>query len=474
MQTPSSLVMSTTTFLDKFQRCVSRCKSILDLVYSRNDPRNCIESLDQVANELSRFGDFANAAVSLEVHGGRRVKAQKLQKAFNDYLSELNADRRIYDALHECLGNAYKLSDDEQRVGNSLLKAYYNSGIHLNDSTRHCISQIKAETDKTIIRIGRGTKAIQMQNLGKLCNLRWRMANLLGYKSYSAFASNGLLFNAPEKIEEFLSSHTHLNPEKSFPWSRQDLAQHLFQINNNLLQRFFGIQFDVSLGQILGQSTLKLQFHRDGMSLGHAHLISRPLGINFPCFHVLQTWRKASLQCPISIFVVPIQDTNCLSEMEAVSLYHEFGHVVHALVGETRLHQLAGTRCDADLSEVASTFMELLGGYETNPKELERGKLLARLDQFLHNERAASWEDTIAFERDVTEWMTTHHLNWQDLSGSAQHIQHYGSLYYTYQLGQVVADRLSKLDDKSAPLHWLSYGGSRSLRELSKEFRINI
>ncbi|OXV11484.1 hypothetical protein Egran_00760 [Elaphomyces granulatus] len=172
-----------------------------------------------------------------------------------------------------------------------------------------------------------------------------------------------------------------------------------------------------------------------------------------------------------------------LTEHHLRTLFHEMGHAVHSVLGQTPFQSISGTRCATDLAELPSVIMEnfatapaVLGLYarhwQTNEplsarmmRGLERDRslqgavdgafrneiqiLMALVDQAYHTlspEDAVAVDSTALYHRllaahaslpDPTD--TQPPTSWP---GFFQHLYGYGATYYSYLFDRALADRI--------------------------------
>ncbi|KAK6536588.1 Mitochondrial intermediate peptidase [Arthrobotrys megalospora] len=175
----------------------------------------------------------------------------------------------------------------------------------------------------------------------------------------------------------------------------------------------------------------------------------------------------------------PGSSTPLLGFNEVTTLFHEMGHAIHSIIGRTRFHEVAGTRCPTDFAEFPSILMEhfarapeVLGlfarHYKTDAplpqgllqKRVKIGKLmehsetyqqvlLALLDQELHSEKALDKKfDSTEVYRRLERAYGLLPLKEGEEGGSWQgyftHLFGYGGLYYSYMLDKAIADKVWK------------------------------
>ncbi|CAK7894576.1 mitochondrial intermediate peptidase [[Candida] anglica] len=167
-----------------------------------------------------------------------------------------------------------------------------------------------------------------------------------------------------------------------------------------------------------------------------------------------------------------------LSLDQVDTIFHEMGHAMHSMIGRTKLHNLAGTRCSTDFVELPSVLMEFFSKdprvltkiarhYETNepldPELLaahqhQRVQLddcetyiqskMAMLDQVLHSEDMVPY---VASGREIDSTHIYHSLEqqlqvfadqWSTWHGKFPHLFSYGSVYYSYLLDRAIAEKV--------------------------------
>lgn len=172
-----------------------------------------------------------------------------------------------------------------------------------------------------------------------------------------------------------------------------------------------------------------------------------------------------------------------LSEHSVRTLFHEMGHAVHSILGQTRLQSISGTRCATDFAELPSVLMEhfatapsVLALYarhwrtdeplsEGMIRSMERDRtahgsiygaveneaqiLMALVDQAYHSRPADGGRiDSTALYQQVSQQhsslpepadATTPPTSWQGFFG---HLYGYGATYYSYIFDRAIANKL--------------------------------
>ncbi|EAW06682.1 mitochondrial intermediate peptidase [Aspergillus clavatus NRRL 1] len=171
-----------------------------------------------------------------------------------------------------------------------------------------------------------------------------------------------------------------------------------------------------------------------------------------------------------------------LSEHSVRTLFHEMGHALHSILGQTRLQSISGTRCATDFAELPSVLMEhfatapsVLSLYarhwETDEplsermiQSMERDRtahgsiygaveneaqiLMALVDQEYHSRPADGGRiDSTALYHEVAQRHsslpdpaeTAPPTSWQGFFG---HLYGYGATYYSYIFDRAIANKL--------------------------------
>jgi intermediate peptidase len=173
-----------------------------------------------------------------------------------------------------------------------------------------------------------------------------------------------------------------------------------------------------------------------------------------------------------------------LSEQSVRTLFHEMGHAVHSILGQTPLQSISGTRCSTDFAELPSVLMEsfatapeVLSLYarhwktneplsESMMRSMEQDRnahgsiygaveneaqiLMALVDQAYHSipsDQAANGIDTTDIYHKVTNQYSSlpdpddirPRTSWQGFFG---HLYGYGATYYSYIFDRAIANKI--------------------------------
>ncbi|CAF3504183.1 unnamed protein product [Adineta steineri] len=257
----------------------------------------------------------------------------------------------------------------------------------------------------------------QERYLDELLHKRYELAKLCGYTSYSHRALDNTLLNKPEYVTDYLEQimtairpfadrdvqlmqilKNRLDPQSTnkpiAPWDIARLeARFKSDVLNISTQEYtpyfslgacmdglnliFNSLFNVTLnkqptapGEIWHPSVVKLSVdHVTEGTVGYIYcdLFERKDKVPHDCHFTIQCSRRladGSCQLPIVVLHVNIPpSTNpniptLLTLGLVENLFHEFGHAMHSALARTRYQHASGTRCQTDIAEIPSQWME--------------------------------------------------------------------------------------------------------------------
>ncbi|MCF0210476.1 MAG: M3 family metallopeptidase [Bacteroidales bacterium] len=249
------------------------------------------------------------------------------------------------------------------------------------------------------------------QILKEIANLRLKIANLLGYKSYAELQLENKMIETPEKANAFLADLLNT----SMPFAKKDLEEVQKYANahgfTETLDRWDFSYWSEKLQQEkynISPELLKPYFNLEYVKNGVFTLAGKLYGIEFrenkniPVYHpdvkVYEVWEKKTNRFmavlyldffpreskrggawmtsfreesnvygnevrPLIQFVTnfskPTKKTPSLLTFDEVTTFlHEFGHCLHGMLTECTYQSLSGTSVAHDFVEVMSQFME--------------------------------------------------------------------------------------------------------------------
>jgi len=400
----------------------------------------------------------------------------------------------------------------------------------------------------------------------RIAELRVQRARLLGYPTHAHFVLEERMAQTPERVQAFLDELAQkakpvairqMSELEKFAETQgfegqlqrwdisfyaEKLKKHLFDIDDDRLKPYFPLPqvlaaaFEVA-GRLYGisfqQRTDIPVYHEEVEVYEVLDHDGTHLGLLYADFHPregkrsgawMTTFREqykeegkriSPLVSIVCNFTRPTQDKpSLLTFNEVTTLFHEFGHALHALLSDVTYESLSGTNVYWDFVELPSQIMEnwcyeaeclalFAKHYETGetlPMEyIEKIKALGKfmegyqtlrqlsfgyLDMAWHAvEQAPMFDKLEHFEREV---LTTVDLlppvEGTAISTAFSHIFSggYSAGYYSYKWAEVLdADAFALFQEKGifdrhtglAFRRLLAAGGSRHPMELYKEFR---
>src|SRR5438105_3650257 len=395
--------------------------------------------------------------------------------------------------------------------------------------------------------------------LDRMLTRRYELARLLGYESWAAYVTEDKMIGSAQAAEEFIeriAAAAEVRARKDYeallarkrrddpsaarvdPWDSEALKERvraeqlgfdsqsvrpffeLRRVTDGVLDttaRMFGVEYRrlpdaaiwhddvtawevVERGTAIGRFFLDL-FPREG-KYKHAAQFTLASGVRDG------TLPEAALVCN---FPRPSREAALLDHGEVVTFFHEFGHLLHHLLGgHTRWAGISGVRTEWDFVEAPSQMLEewcwdasvlqkFARHHETGdpiPAALvermraadEFGKGLRVRQQMFYaatslrfHDRDPAGLDTTALAGELQERYTPfRHVPGTYFQESFGHLEGYSAIYYTYMWSLVIAKDLfgvfrreGLLNPEAAQKYRraiLQPGGSRTAAELVRDF----
>ncbi len=362
------------------------------------------------------------------------------------------------------------------------------------------------------------------ENVLKIATLRHKRAQLLGYENHAQYTLENRMAGSSERVQEFLEElHKEARPaaeadvEKmaklleadtgETQLERWDVAyygekirKNEFDVDENELRRFFPMQDSIEGMFAVGNKLYGLVFNKiDSVPKYHEEVEvyevhderrNKYIGLLyldlFPrkgkragawCGSFRKQYRSEGrdIRPHVSIvcnFTRPVGDSpSLLNFREVTTLFHEFGHALHALLSECTYRSLSGTSVYWDFVELPSQILEnwllekecldlFAKDYETGapiPAELVqrvkdaantnegfatiRQLILATIDLSWHTADPSEFKDVNAFERSAIEHLDMLPYHGQgNTSCSFSHVFKggYAAGYYSYKWAEVL------------------------------------
>ncbi|VFQ77549.1 unnamed protein product [Cuscuta campestris] len=275
-----------------------------------------------------------------------------------------------------------------------------------------CVSD--AEVRKMAYVQGYSSPHENITILDKLIAARHEFAQILGYKSYSAFALHSTMAASPEVVISFLLEMSKVvrpkadkefkaikefkrikNCEQSIdlePWDEGYytwlMKSSAYNMNSLAVTSYFPLERCIEGLKILVESLFGVTFrhiplapseswhpdvikillqHPNEGELGYLYLdLKSRMGKDPICAHfairggrwVSDTEYQLPIVALVCDFSCPKSTSVMLNQQEVETLFHEFGHALHSLLSRTEYQHFSGTRAVLDFAETPSTLFE--------------------------------------------------------------------------------------------------------------------
>lgn len=397
--------------------------------------------------------------------------------------------------------------------------------ILLNQSNAHLF--LRYVTDPHVRdQVLEGAENDKKLTLNELLWSRGQLAKQLGHQSFAHYFLQDKMLSSPDAVLRFLEKANEINKPLAAKGSRQSFAGtaiympkdmfSFFSVGNviqgisEIFQTLFGVTLEPkepSANEVWHQDVRRLDFmHETEGKLGtlycdlyrrtNATKCEHPAQFTvrcsrridddevgmFPMEHYedlkelgVSTRGDRLLQLPVVAiscnFYQPTEHTpKLLSWLELETLFHEFGHALHSMLGQTDFQHVFGTRCKMDFVEVPSILMELfakhtfvaskfarhhetemqlptdrlstfLANRSRNDSAYNQQQIyFAYLDQALHSD--AVYSPDFDDERIVQQVHEKYHVSPYTKSShlSFSHLFGYGAGYYSYLYSRSIAN----------------------------------
>ena len=424
------------------RECESDCWTILEDVY-RVAAKEKLQSLDVLSERLCGIVDAAELARHVLPRQQDRQEAEQVFGQLSGLMSVLNTSPALYEAMQEVEGVRDSLSEEDARVLDTTLHELRDHGVHLDDASREQIRSLEGEIGELSYAFGSGDyKALQ-----PLVEARQSFAALLGHSSFTALSLQHRLVSDEEKVRSLLHEISILPtpsaPSQSPPRLLVPLEAALDTLRG-FSESVLGVSssFESSDDRCwapgvralkLGPGTVFLDLHsRKEKSHQAATFMTG-----------FETERGGEQSCALVADLGP--EGSMLGPGELRTLFHEWGHVLAAILGRTRGQQMSGTRTpEFDFVETPSLLLERLlwhpdmlpqyGNVEASAVALHRGIH----DSISHQIRLA------LLDFDLHGNTPLKALN-QSECAKFTHLASYPASYYTYLMCNVFAGNLEHI-----------------------------
>lgn len=355
---------------------VNVCQELLAQVKdSRVDALERVRALDRCSQAICSVIDPSELARTVHPNVGVRRAADASFNVISKIISQFNTDVGLYHAMLEVQRAPQygQFSEETHRVVESFVTEFEAHGMDLDERGRTRVVDLQAE-------IAQLAFAFQGEGVGleKLLTRRWELAQLLGKRSYADLVMRGRLVETPERafalLDEIARSAPQNKPEEVNRKRWRPISftiEEVLQALQRVMQQTFGLSLAVRRGSEWAPLVWELTLERpvDHSIVGHVFLdlfarrgkqatMTATYMLSFEVENRFRDEEKGVNRCAV---VASLADADCLSLADANCIFHEWGHVMNALLSRTEYQHLAGTRGPVDFVEVPSLMFEHFG-----------------------------------------------------------------------------------------------------------------
>lgn len=438
-----------------------------------------IKLFDGMSNKMCGVSDPADCIRRLHPEKSWKYSSERAYDVSVELMNELNLNEKLYTRFMTLLSAPNRLIHDfETEAAITAFQRDFEM-IHLKKYSQlekdkikglqREISMVEVEFER-LAGIKKGSLLVE-----KLIRLRFDLARLVGRENPSQIILADKELKSSDEVMKFLKN-TWLDTENPCCFTRSSpdanvslttTVPMIIQTLSTICETLFDVEvvFDLqNYTDFNGKISPKVDIYEKNELIGTVYFTfsdkkSSPVHYTIQC-------RISDLQPAIVVISVP---TKSPEKEEAVwwsegqSIFHEFGHAIHAILSDTKYQMLSGTRGAVDISEIPSTLLELF--YESdqiqetlftntcdNKKNVKPSAIMnmnekyqiqiSALDQLLHTEPPGKdgWtKDLLELVHSDFPIKNSNKKNWLDTVG---HIATYGGAYYSYLYSERSAQRI--------------------------------
>ncbi|PKY05918.1 metalloendopeptidase family intermediate peptidase [Aspergillus campestris IBT 28561] len=513
---------------------LQKCQAIVTKVLQAStleDYRTMARDLDRLSDLLCRVIDLSDFIRVIHPDPQVQDAATQAYALMFEYMNVLNTTTGLHDQLKTAAANAdvtSHWSEEEKIVAHILIKDFSNSAIHMPPNERQRfvnlsneISQVgsafvnSAEPAKSHVVVG----ANSLRGLDPILEL-FRLQQMKGDSQFQPWDH---AYYVHQRVMQHSQSRRsrELSAVPEF-FSLGTVMQGL----SRLFDRLYGVRLvpqETASGETWNPDVRRLDVVDESgrhIAVIYCDLFSRPDKHPNPAHFTLRCSREISpeevaecatldqsahpndgmataidpqtqtlRQLPTIALVCDFAEPpatgagrpSLLSEHSVRTLFHEMGHALHSILGQTRLQSISGTRCATDFAELPSVLMErfatepaVLAMYarhwetdaplsESMMRSMEQDRtahgsiygavenesqiLMALVDQAYHSLPAGGAIDSTHIYHQVSSAHSTlpdpsdsqPPTSWQGFFG---HLYGYGATYYSYIFDRAIANKM--------------------------------
>ena len=294
------------------------------------------------------------------------------------------------------------------------IRKSFNGKIALNESNHsNCMKHLKNENIRKKIDFEyRNKYSDHMINIARLVVLRDKHAKILSYNNHSDFVTDLGMSKSSEEVGSFLDSMSEIvgdkyknelkiverlkkvdyeksNNSNNIILNSSDIQYYItkwkkeYGLNEEDISKYFPVEHVIEQVLRIYKDLFDLVFikekmettwdkdvilygvYHDEVMIGQFYLdlYERPgkfghikcFSLQPSCIYPLELNKYIF---PISALISSFKRNSCLSHSNVVSLFHEFGHIIHQMCGKTVYGIFSGTNVEHDFVELPSTVLE--------------------------------------------------------------------------------------------------------------------
>lgn len=416
-----SFLATPETLYNSVDRTLEISQGLLSEIPKSTDPQEQHDLIDTTSNVLCLLLDPCEFVRQIHPDEHyKHFASLAFQKGY-EFMSEANSRRDLYEVIRKLDspdGHA-KLNEESIKNVIQLRRDMESNGIHLPDAERDKVTAMNIHKEELAMQYLREQGTPQCyKTLRELLQSRYDLAQLLGFESYAEQQLRGTMLETQQNVWEFLCRIAHkyrsaaeaelasirkshqINGEDHRAWITSGLrrdaepvgANEYFSVGNCirgiecLCSEVFGVElkqvpfepsevfntkarkyhvYDTESKSFLG--VILLDMYMNPMKYcqaGHLTLqlgcrphqrVNHLMGLTMPD----RQYPIVALTCNVSSASGEVNDeTTLMDPHEVTTLFHEFGHAMHTIFGQTQVQNLAGTRSSIDYVETFSQLFE--------------------------------------------------------------------------------------------------------------------